>query len=1081
MSRFCLLLVLACLLVPSLILAAEPDAKPQPRLSPAMRSQLEDDAGPYRVWIFFTDKGLADDAALEGVIADVAASYNTRAVKRRQLRGRHAKDGGPFFDFRDLPVHEPYVDQVTATGAQVRVRTRWLNAVSAIATRLQIDTIAKLPAVTKVQPVARSKRPEFPVAPAEEGSELPTDALVLDYGRSTTQLTQINLIALHEAGYTGAGVLVGILDTGFRRDHDAFNQTGHEVQVVAEYDFVDNDPDTSNQTGDPSSQHDHGTMILGTLGAYYPGELVGGAYGASFALAKTEDTTGEYPAEEDNYVAGLEFLEAQGVDMTTSSLGYIDWYTQADLDGETAVTTIAMNTINDFGVHTLNAAGNENHDTNPATSSLIAPADAFLVLTIGAVTSTGNISSFSSDGPTADGRVKPELLAMGSSTATVSPGSTTTFTTASGTSLSTPLVAGAVACLIQANPNWTVEVMREELFTNADYDPGNLGFDPTFVRGYGIVDALATHINAFTPAGFVLFQEDVYSCNDTLVVTLRDDNIPGDPPTITIELSSTTEVLPEIVTLTQIGAGLGRYQATFPTTAASPVNGDGAISVNHGDILTADYTDVDDGAGGTNIVVEDSADTDCTPPMITAVQSYNVAGASAWVSWLTDEPADSTVHYGLTPPGTETTFIDSLVQSHAVKLTGLQECSPHSYWVASNDAVGNTASVNNGGGYYTFETGRNVNPSFDSTDTPQAILDNTTINSLISVTDDKTVLDVMVGVEITHTYDGDLLLSLITPTGTTITLSNRRGGGGDHFTGTVFDDDATTAISSGSAPFGGSFLPDSPLSDADGINAAGNWTLRVEDLAGSDQGTLNNWTLTLLYPAQTCGPHGRSTDHLLQDDLCATGGSGAGNGYWDGGEEIRFSLNVENDGIGPLTGVQAELIPLTPGVVMLEGNAIYPDIPETESAYSLAPFIAQIPDGIGCGDTLNFTASIYTNEGSWTGGFSQVIGQIIPGGGTALSEGFEGGLPAGWTIVDSLLDGHTWFVDNAADPAGCANTDPNLPLAGNWMAVDSDCAGSGVVMDEEMISAPIDLSTALGAAIDFDHYLSHLGVFLPSG
>jgi subtilisin family serine protease len=500
MSRFRFPLVLAFLLIPSLIPAVGTDADPQAKLSPAMDRLLEEDAGPYRVWIFLADKGLPDRAARELAIADVEASYDRRAVERRRLRGRHAKDGGPLFGFRDLPVHEPYVDRIAETGARVRIRSRWVNAVSAVATREQIEAITALPAVTKVQPVARSRRPEIIDARPAEIPEAAPGTRQVDYGRSTDQLTQINLIALHEDGYTAEGVIVGILDTGFRRDHDAFHQTGYELDVVAEYDFVDDDTDASNEAGDPSSQHNHGTMILGTLGSYYPGELVGGAYGASFALAKTEDTTDEYPAEEDNYVAGLEFLEANGADMTTSSLGYIDWYTQADLDGETAVTTIAINAASDAGVHTTTAAGNEYHDSDPGTSSLIAPSDGFLVITSGAVTSTGTISSFSSDGPSADGRIKPELLARGSSTSTISPSSTTGFTTADGTSLSTPLVAGAMACLIQAHPSWTVEDMREALFLYADYDPGGLGFDPVYVRGYGPRQGTCFSRTTSTPA-----------------------------------------------------------------------------------------------------------------------------------------------------------------------------------------------------------------------------------------------------------------------------------------------------------------------------------------------------------------------------------------------------------------------------------------------------------------------------------------------------------------------------------------------------------------------------------------------------
>ncbi|UCF69094.1 MAG: hypothetical protein JSV80_07365, partial [Acidobacteriota bacterium] len=259
MPRFRLPLMIGCLLVASLPPAVGQDAAPPGKLSPAMERQLEQEIGPYRVWVFFTDKGLPDRAAREEAIARVATSYNPRATERRRLRGRSAIDGTPLFDFRDLPVHEAYVAQIASTGARVRIRSRWVNAVSAVATREQIDAIAAVPAVTRIQPVARSKRPEYAEAPSEPSPDGPTEALDLDYGRSTAQLTQINLVALHEAGYTAEGVLVGILDTGFRRDHDALNQPGHEVEIVAEYDFVDDDPDTSNEPGDPSSQHNHGT------------------------------------------------------------------------------------------------------------------------------------------------------------------------------------------------------------------------------------------------------------------------------------------------------------------------------------------------------------------------------------------------------------------------------------------------------------------------------------------------------------------------------------------------------------------------------------------------------------------------------------------------------------------------------------------------------------------------------------------------------------------------------------------------------------------------------------------------------
>ncbi len=140
-------------------------------------------------------------------------------------------------------------------------------------------------------------------------------------------------------------------------------------------------------------------------------------------------------------------------------------------------------------MHCCTAASNSGHDSDPTTSHLGAPADAFEVITVGAAYSDGSIAGFSSDGPTADGRVKPEVLARGVGTWTVSSSNDFEYGTASGTSLSTPLVAGAVACLVQAHPDWTVEQMRTRLFESALDFVANGTFDPLYIRGYGMVDA----------------------------------------------------------------------------------------------------------------------------------------------------------------------------------------------------------------------------------------------------------------------------------------------------------------------------------------------------------------------------------------------------------------------------------------------------------------------------------------------------------------------------------------------------------------------------------------------------------------
>ncbi|MFO0840017.1 MAG: S8 family serine peptidase [Phycisphaerae bacterium] len=470
-----------------LLVASLPaSAAANPKITPELERRIQQSEKPVAAWVFLTDKGVTDAAARDVALQELARNYNPRAIQRRLLR---RTDSG-LFDERDLPIAGSYIDAVSATGAHLRVTSTWLNAISVMATADQAQAIAALPFVARLEPVLGGKRvePSLLDDPVNAGD---FDLRGPGYGVSFAQLDQINVVALHTLGYTGQGVIVGILDTGFNRTHQAFNEPGHPVQIVAEHDFINNDNDTTQTAADPSGQSQHGTYVLGVLGGYKPGSFLGGAYNASFIICKTEDISSETPIEEDNYVAGLQFIEAHGGDMATASLGYIDWYTQAQLNGLTAVTTVAVNVASSNGLICLNAAGNNGHDSNPTTSNLIAPADAFKVITCGAVDSSGVIAGFSSDGPTADGRVKPEVLAQGVSVRSVSFTNNTNYSSVSGTSFSTPLTACAVACLIQARPTWTVDQMRTALFTTAGDFVANGTTDPLFIRGYGIIDAAA--------------------------------------------------------------------------------------------------------------------------------------------------------------------------------------------------------------------------------------------------------------------------------------------------------------------------------------------------------------------------------------------------------------------------------------------------------------------------------------------------------------------------------------------------------------------------------------------------------------
>jgi subtilisin family serine protease len=441
-------------------------------------------AAPVKSWVYFTDKACLTRADYDAAVAGLAATYDDRAVRRRQVR----RTAPGLFDVHDLPVPGEYVEAVRALGAEPIVISRWLNAVSVRITAEQSDEIAGLPFVRRIEPVRKGRR----IEPRDVGDVPPPPAAAAGtfYGLSQEQLAQINLIALHDAGFTGDGVIVGVLDTGFKRTHLAFNQLEHPLHVIAEWDFVSGDHDAGFDPDDAPNQHNHGTWILGVLAAYLPGELVGGAYDASYILAKTEDTTDEYPAEEDLYVAGLEFIEANGGDLATSSLGYIDWYEYADLDGLTAVTTIAMNIATANGLVCCTAMGNGGRDSDLPT--LIAPSDAFDVISCGAVRDDGTLADFSSAGPTADGRLKPEVLALGVGASSVDNASDDGYDTSlNGTSLSTPLVACAVACVVQAHPTWTVAQVRQNLFETASDFVANGVPDPLGDRGYGIVDAHA--------------------------------------------------------------------------------------------------------------------------------------------------------------------------------------------------------------------------------------------------------------------------------------------------------------------------------------------------------------------------------------------------------------------------------------------------------------------------------------------------------------------------------------------------------------------------------------------------------------
>ncbi len=429
-----------------------------------------------KIWIYFKDKGNISQVSFQQKLAEARLNLKDHCLWRR-LKVRSPEN---LVDASDLPLFPPYKEKVKSLVSRIRTASRWLNALSAEASLAQILSLERLEFVRKIDLVLSFQRNDsFSASPMKSFEGDQNSAEDIRYGPSFSQLEQIHVIPLHRLGYSAKGVLVCMLDTGFRKTHEVFQQ----ANVVAEWDFVNNDGNVQQDLLDPNDYSDsHGTGTWSILGGYRQGMLIGPAYGADFILAKTESERFEEPIEEDYWVAATEWAEALGAEVVSSSLGYIDWYTFEDMNGEVAVTTIAADRAVDLGVVVVTAVGNERD--NPW-GHLIAPADGFGVIAVGAVDSNGTVAYFSSPGPTFDGRIKPEVVALGINNwlADNAPGDND-YRRGSGTSFATPLVAGVAALLLEIYPEWTPDQVRAALL-----DTASLSLNPDNNLGWGIVNA----------------------------------------------------------------------------------------------------------------------------------------------------------------------------------------------------------------------------------------------------------------------------------------------------------------------------------------------------------------------------------------------------------------------------------------------------------------------------------------------------------------------------------------------------------------------------------------------------------------
>ncbi|PRP82992.1 hypothetical protein PROFUN_09943 [Planoprotostelium fungivorum] len=407
------------------------------RLEAFVTRASDDDVQP--VWVHFKDKPSVTKAP----------HIDEKTLSRRELHGE------PRWSLEDLPINVEYKEQVRSTveeyGGHLRTISDFHNAVSASANRGAIAALANLSFVTSLDIVERISS-DRKVGPDDKPSRKRTD-----YGKSLNEWNTTSATVLTDLGLDGSGVRVLVIDSGFYLAHECFNN----ISVHNEYDFIHNDTRVGNKPDDDATQDDHGTAVLSVIAGYTPGKMRGPAPAAEYLLAKTEKVGSDFPLEEDWFSAAVVWGELRGADIFSISIGYYSFYNWTQFDGQTARTTQAINRAVQKGVVVVMAVGNRGAD------GISPPSDAALTIGVGAVDATGTVASFSSIGPTADGRIKPDVSAVGVDVYSASTSTPTSYVMEDGTSVSAPYVAGVAACLKQYHPEWTNIQIREALMRSA--------------------------------------------------------------------------------------------------------------------------------------------------------------------------------------------------------------------------------------------------------------------------------------------------------------------------------------------------------------------------------------------------------------------------------------------------------------------------------------------------------------------------------------------------------------------------------------------------------------------------------------
>ncbi|TXE13595.1 S8 family serine peptidase [Algoriphagus aquimarinus] len=421
----------------------------------------------------------------------LSLSQPSEFLSQKALNRRSREAVAP--DSLDLPVSQKYVDAVSEKATYILYSSKWFNATLLVTDEAGVAELEALPFVDRVELVGRGFVPN-PNAKIEANSNIagksklrmPTSesARVLATNEETYdfQNSLLGIDKMHEEGYTGKGVTIAVFDAGFPGANTASPLVHLQTngQIIATRDFVR--PWNQNVYSD----NQHGTNVLSLIASKEPGKMLAGAPDATYILAMTEEIATEYWVEEYNWVRAAEYADSLGTDIISSSVGYWDFddptmnYTVADLDGETTIIARGATIAASKGILIVNSAGN----SGPSQSTLNSPSDAKGILAIGSVNKELNVSSFSSRGPTGDGRIKPDLAAFGDGTALIR--STGDVGFSNGTSFSAPQISAMAAGLWGAKPEWTKDELIESLLNS-----GTQASEPDNMLGFGIPNFLA--------------------------------------------------------------------------------------------------------------------------------------------------------------------------------------------------------------------------------------------------------------------------------------------------------------------------------------------------------------------------------------------------------------------------------------------------------------------------------------------------------------------------------------------------------------------------------------------------------------